>query len=451
MKRIYLPSSLVAYLSAALFAVATNASIPIVSGEMPSLAPLVERVAPAVVNVAVVHRTERAYNPFFDNPDLRRFFDTPKLPGYNERNSVGSGVIIDAERGYVVTNHHVINQAHEIVLTLTDERQYEAELVASDPSTDVALLQIDAEDLTELPLGDSEPLRVGDFVIAIGNPFGLGQTVTSGIVSALGRHQELSLNYEDFIQTDASINPGNSGGALLNLRGEFVGINTAIFGATGANVGVGFAIPSSMAKAVINQLIEYGEVRRGIFGIAGRTLTPQDADALGLKVSTGIYVEHVAEDSEADKSGVKPGDVITSIDDREIEEWPDLRNYIGVLPIGTRFDFTLVRDGKTLQKKGRVGQGGQFEVFNSGPLTGVALEDMTSDHALYQRLDGVVVRSLDSSSLAYNQGMRVDDVIVRINRVRITSIKDLQDIDISSGPLYLTAYRGNREYRMRLD
>src|SRR3990167_421159 len=253
---------------------------------LPTLAPLVNEVTPAVVNISVVTRSPLEDNPLFRDPYFRRFFNLPDRPQRREQ-AAGSGVIVDAARGYVLTNHHVIKDAEQVIVTLKDRRQLQAKLVGADPGTDIAVLQIEAKNLTALRLGDSDVMQIGDYVIAIGNPFGIGQTVTSGIVSALGRSGLSVEGYEDFIQTDASINPGNSGGALVNLRGELIGINSAIIGPAGGNVGIGFAVPSNMARAVMNQIVRYGEVRRGRLGIEMTDITPELAKKLGAGVLDG--------------------------------------------------------------------------------------------------------------------------------------------------------------------
>jgi Do/DeqQ family serine protease len=291
----------------------------------PTLVPLVQRVAPAVVNIAVVGTT-RIESPLLQDPFFRRFFGLPP-DGSEEivpRQAVGSGVIVDARNGYVLTNHHVIEDADEIVVNLADRRQFSAELVGSDPETDIALLKVDATDLTALDIGDSDSLGVGDYVVAIGNPFGLGQTVTSGIVSALGRAGLGIEGYESFIQTDAAINPGNSGGALVDLDGELVGIATAIASPTGGNVGIGFAVPSNMAKAVMEQLLEYGEVRRGRLGIMTQDLTPALAEALEIGVDRGALVTGVEPDSAAARAGVRAGDVVVALNGSPIESSTEL-------------------------------------------------------------------------------------------------------------------------------
>jgi len=299
-----------------------------------SLPDVLEEITPAVVNIAVTSRASAETNPLFNDPYFRRFFDLPQMPQQRPRMSAGSGVIVDADKGYILTNHHVVDGASEIAVTLKDRRRFTAELVGSDKATDIALLRVDASNLTALRLGDPSRLRVGDSVVAIGNPFGLGQTVTSGIVSALSRSGLNVEGYEDFIQTDASINPGNSGGALVTADGQLVGINTAIIAPAGGNVGIGFAVPIDMASAVMAQLIEHGEVRRGRIGVSIQDLTPDLAEALGIDASFGAVVASVEDGSPAAQAGIQAGDIIVAVDGREISGSADLRNRIGLSPAG---------------------------------------------------------------------------------------------------------------------
>jgi serine protease DegQ len=309
-----------------------------------TMAPLLERVTPAVVNIAVRSRVQVQTSPMLDDPFFRRFFDVPELPRERDVLSAGSGVIVDAGQGYVLTNSHVIANAREIQVTLKDRRTYPARLIGSDPETDIALLELDAPDLAAVVLGDSDRVEVGDLVIAIGNPFGLGQTVTSGIVSALGRGGLGIEGYEDFIQTDASINPGNSGGALVNSKGELVGINTAILGPTGGNIGIGFAVPVNMARAVMAQLVAQGEVRRGRLGLVIQDLTPALADAADLDLRGGAVVTRVEPRSAAERAGLRQGDVVTEVNGLPVDDAADLRNLIGLMPVGTELDIVLYRD-----------------------------------------------------------------------------------------------------------
>ena len=321
-----------------------------------TMAPLLEGVTPGVVNIAVRSRVERRANPLMDDPFFRRFFDVPETPRQRDVVSAGSGVIVDRDRGYVLTNSHVVANAQAIQVTLKDGRTYSARLVGADPETDIALLDIDAQDLTAVPLGDSDRLAVGDVVIAIGNPFGLGQTVTSGIVSALGRGGLGLEGYEDFIQTDASINPGNSGGALVNSKGELIGVNTAILGPTGGNIGIGFAVPVNMARAVMAQLIEHGEVRRGRLGVSLQDLTPALADAMALELRGGAVIAEVEPGSAAADAGLQPGDVIVAVDGQPILDAGDLRNLIGVMPAGAAVDLVLYRAGRERSVRVRIGE-----------------------------------------------------------------------------------------------
>jgi serine protease DegQ len=298
------------------------AGVPIIGPDrqVPSLAPLLKGVTPSVVNIAVMGKKS------------------------NEPEVAGSGVIVDARAGYVLTNHHVIARADRIVVTLKDNRKFDATLVGSDPDTDIALLKIAAQNLTAVPIGDADRLEVGDYVLAIGNPFGLGQAVTAGIVSALGRTGLGLESYENFIQTDASINPGNSGGALINLRGELIGINTAIFTPGGGNVGVGFAVPINMAESVMKQLIANGEVHRGRLGVQVKDLTPELAESMGVAARQGAIVDFVDVLSPAQKAGLAPGDIILSVDGQPVHSAADLRNRVGLTPVGNKLQLTLLRD-----------------------------------------------------------------------------------------------------------
>ena len=317
---------------------------------MPSLAPMVKRVSPSVVNIATrgtVKEKPGQRNPLLDDPFFRRFFDAPdSKPRERQFQSAGSGVIVDAKNGYIITNHHVVENASEITITLLDNRSFTAKVIGEDEGADVAVLQVKQPNLVAMPFGDSARLEVGDFVVAIGNPFGLQHTVTAGIVSALGRSGINPNGYEDFIQTDASINPGNSGGALVNLRGELVGINSAILSGSGGNIGIGFAIPVNMVKGVMDQLIKYGEVKRGILGVNIYDVTPDIAKQFGLADSAGALVSGVVQGSAAERAGIKTGDIITSINGSPLRSAAELRNTVGMLRVGDRVEIGLLRDGK---------------------------------------------------------------------------------------------------------
>jgi Do/DeqQ family serine protease len=309
----------------------------------PSLAPLVRTVTPAVVNISVVSTMRVEENPLYRDPFFRRFFNVPDQPQTQQRQAAGSGVIVDAGRGYVMTNNHVVARADKIAVTLKDGRTLNAKLIGTDPGTDIAVLQIPAENLTALPFGDSSAMEVGDYVVAIGNPFGLGQTVTSGIVSALGRSGLRIEGYEDFIQTDASINPGNSGGALVDLRGRLIGINTAIIAPSGGNVGIGFAVPINMARSVFEQIVQYGKVQRGRVGVQVQDVTPDIASAIGLAQPTGALIAKVEPNSPAAKAGLRQGDVVLSINGAAVRNSADLRNRVGLVRVGENVDVTYRR------------------------------------------------------------------------------------------------------------
>ena len=325
-----------------------------------SIAPMLEKVTPAVVNIAVKSHTT-VHNPLLQDPFFRQFFNMQDIPQQRVQMSAGSGVIIDAGRGLVVSNNHVVKGADEIMVTLKDRRRFRAQLVGADPGTDIALLHIDSDNLTALAIGDSEQLRVGDFVAAIGNPFGLGQTVTAGIVSALGRSGLKIEGYENFIQTDASINPGNSGGALVNFQGQLIGINPAIIGPSGGNVGIGFAVPSAMVKAVVRQLADNGEVRRGRLGVEIQDLTPDLADTFdtpagGDGAIEGALISKVLSGSPAASAGLRPGDIVTGIDGQPVRTAGDLRNRVGLLPVGTEVRLEVLRGSTRQMLLARIGR-----------------------------------------------------------------------------------------------
>ncbi|MCW5624883.1 MAG: DegQ family serine endoprotease [Burkholderiales bacterium] len=408
---------------------------------MPSLAPLLSQVTPAVVNIAVLSAGPDADNPMLRDPFFRRFFNAPERQ--KPQVSAGSGVIIDAQKGYVVTNHHVVKDAREVLVTTKDRRQFQARLVGSDAGTDIALLQIEAPDLAALKFGDSDVLNVGDYVLAIGNPFGIGQTVTSGIVSALGRFGINTEGYEDFIQTDASINPGNSGGALVNLRGELIGINTAIIGPAGGNVGIGFAVPSAMAQKVVAQLARFGEVRRGRFGATAQDTTPDVANAFGVKANEGAVIVEIVNDAPADKAGLRRGDVVMAVNGRPVRGSGDLRNQLGLVPVGDSVELKVLREGKPLTMKVTIeaAKASATSGRQSVPeLTGAKVGTVTRNG----RNEGILVVEVDRSSAAWNHGLRPGDIIVGVNRRKTRDTAELvAALRAVDRPLSLNILRGD--------
>ncbi len=395
---------------------------------LPTLAPIVERTRPAVVNIATRGHVNVANNPLLNDPFFKRFFrGLDNTPQRRETKSLGSGVVIDAKKGFIVTNHHVVHGADKITITLHHGQQYEATLVGSDPEADVALLQVDVDDLMAIPMADSENLRVGDFVLAIGNPFGLGQTVTSGIVSALGRTGLGIEGYEDFIQTDASINPGNSGGALVNLKGELVGINTAILSAGGAgNVGIGFAIPINMVSQIVDQLIEYGEVRRGMLGVIMQNLTPELSNAFGLDLHQGVVISQVIKDTAAEEAGLKAGDVVVSINDTPVKSASAMRNVVGMLRVGDEMKMTVIRENK---KKKLVAV---IRTANEESVEGEKVHASLAGAKIEQTGEGgevhLVVTEVKQGSAAWKSSLRKGDIILSVNRRLVKTLDDFRKV-----------------------
>ena len=413
---------------------------------LPTLAPMLEQAAPAVVNIGTESRATR--NPLLDDPFFRRFFNFPDQPRERRSQSVGSGVVVDARQGYVLTNHHVVSGAETISVTLRDGRKLNAKVIGSDSESDVAVIQIPSGNLTALKLADSDALRVGDFVVAIGNPFGLGQTVTSGIVSALGRTGLGIQGYEDFIQTDASINPGNSGGALVNLRGELVGINTAILAPGGGNVGIGFAIPSNMASRLMAQIISHGSVRRGQLGVAVQDLTPELARAFNLSGNQGAVIAQVSPRSAAARAGLKEGDVVLNINGRPVRDGGALRNVIGLLEVGEPVRLEILRDGSPQTIDAKLGEYVANNLAGAAinaRLSGATFQDVGPGSPLSGRVQGVLVAGIDSGSPAARTGLRKNDVIVAVNRQGISNTAELKQLAAEGGELLLNLLRGREE------
>lgn len=420
-------------------------TIPGLSPEMPSLAPMLKKVMPAVVNISVTSKVE-IQNPLMQDPFFRRFFDVPE-PQEREAQATGSGTIVDAAKGYILTNNHVVEQADSIKVTLADDRTYDAKLVGTDAATDIAVLQIKATNLTALKIADSDALQVGDFVVAIGSPFGLRQTVTLGIVSALGRHTGIIgvKGYEDFIQTDASINPGNSGGALVNLKGELVGVPSNILSQSGGNIGIGFAIPANLAKFVMAQLIAHGEVQRGRIGVSGQNLTPELAKAFGLDAARGALVTQVLPGSPAEKAGLKSEDIIIAANGRDVRSFDDLRNIVGLMRVGDKVDLTVLRDGKTRHVTVEVGKGGDEVASGESlhpALAGATFGPVDELANAPAGVTGVVVQEIAPGSPA-SRLLRVGDVITDVNRKPVKSMDDFAAAaSAKSGTLLLKIRRG---------
>jgi Do/DeqQ family serine protease len=424
-------SALFAVILLMLHSLQAQAALPGSTGDgqpLPSLAPMLDRAIPAVVNIATQGRV-RAQNPLMEDPFFRRFFNMPNMPQERRTTSAGSGVIVDARLGYVLTNAHVVRNAEQIEVTLIDGRTLEAELIGMDTDVDLAVLKVPTGNLVQMPIADSSTLRVGDFVVAIGNPFSLGHTVTSGIVSALGRTGLRMDGYENYIQTDASINPGNSGGALVNLRGELVGINTAIIAPAGGNVGIGFAIPTEMTSNIMAQLIEHGEVRRGALGVNIQDLTAELAEAFGVSAGQrGVVITQVVEDSAAQDAGLKAGDVVTAVDGRPVRRAADLRNKVGLAPVGDRITLTVVRDGRERNITAVIREttlltsdGGALSVY----LEGASIRNLRQGE-LPHADTGVLVEDVARGSPAARAGLRPGDVIINANRQDIADKEQLQ-------------------------
>ncbi|ELP5715034.1 serine protease Do [Enterobacter asburiae] len=444
---------------------AETASSSATAQQMPSLAPMLEKVMPSVVSINVegsttvnTPRMPRNFQQFFgDNSpfcqDGSPFQSSPFCQGGGTGDdsqgggqqqkfmALGSGVIIDAAKGYVVTNNHVVDNANSIKVQLSDGRKFDAKVVGKDPRSDIALIQIqDPKNLTAIKIADSDALRVGDYTVAIGNPFGLGETVTSGIVSALGRSGLNAENYENFIQTDAAINRGNSGGALVNLNGELIGINTAILAPDGGNIGIGFAIPSNMVKNLTAQMVQYGQVKRGELGILGTELNSELAKAMKVDAQRGAFVSQVMPNSSAAKAGIKAGDVITSLNGKPISSFAALRAEVGSMPIGSKVTLGLLRDGKPVNVSLELQQSSQNQVDSSTIFSGIEGAEMSNKGAD----KGVVVNNVKANSPAARIGLKKGDVIMGANQQPVKNIAELRKIlDSKPSVLALNIQRGD--------
>ena len=445
--------SLLAGLLLLSFSASPSAALPTeVDGQqLPSLAPMLERTTPAVVNIATRGKARRVVElPLPRDPLFRRFFEVPNIERVQETSSLGSGVIVDAENGLILTNYHVIENAYEIKVTLTDGREMQAEIIGRDPDTDVAVIQVSGDSLVEVPIADSSALRVGDFVVAIGNPFGLGQTVTSGIVSALGRSGLGIESIEDFIQTDASINLGNSGGALVNLRGELVGINTAIYGAGNqGSIGIGFAIPINMAYDIMRQLIDHGEVKRGRLGAQGQDLTAQLAQAFGIEPSNGFIVTRIEAGSPAYRSGLEVGDVIVAANNKPIRSTRDMHNLVGLQRMGQTIDLLLYRDGAEIELPVLI-QPIEINKMGGGvihpKLAGATIGEMHEQHLQRGRVDYLKIMKVEPGSNAEQSGFRVGDIIFSINKQLARTFDEVFALVENNGNgMIMNVQRGKRE------
>lgn len=425
-------------------AASAAAGLPqMVKGEpVASLAPLVEQVSAAVVNIRVSQTVTRRDS--FDDDAFRRFFGLPDggSGGAREVASAGSGVIVDAKRGYILTNHHVVADADKIQISLIDGSIHDAEIVGSDAATDIAVIKVDVKGLTEMPIGDSTRARVGDFVIAIGNPFGLSHTVTSGIISALGRSGISRDAYEDFIQTDASINPGNSGGALVNMDGELIGINSAIISRSGGNVGIGFAVPTEIASSIMTQILDFGEIRRGLLGVNIQTIDAEAAKALGDSVESGALITGIQSGSAAEHAGLQVGDIIVEVNDKKVDGAGELRNRIGLLRSGEQVNIKYLRDNKLASTQAELGRAQSQSVLGEEIHPGLAgsvfaVSSTSSD-------SGITIEEVQEGTPAAQRGLRTGDVITHVNRVQVQSLEELREVASRYDILFLNVRRGDR-------
>ncbi len=425
--RIFWTSLLLAFLAST-----AQAALPAAIGDRPvaSLAPLVEAASPAVVSIGV---TQIRRSPFGRSAEV---------------GGAGSGVIVDAENGYILTNHHVVAEADEIRVGLIDGRTLEAEIMGSDAATDIALLKVDGDNLTEMPIGDSGDVRVGDFVIAIGNPYGLNHTVTSGIVSALGRAGFNRDGLEDFIQTDASINPGNSGGALVNMDGELIGINSVIISRSGGNVGIGFAVPTEIASSVMGQIIDFGEIRRGLLGVNIQNIDAEAARTLNIDVESGALITRVFPDSAAERAGLQVGDIIIGVNDKKIDNASELRKTIGLLRTGDSVGIRYIRDNKTRSTSAELGSASDQLLAGANIHPGLTGATFAPNSASSD--NGVEVTEVVDGSPAAQRGLRTGDVITAVNRVLVRNLDDLAEIAQGNRILFLLVQRGERSLMLQI-
>jgi Do/DeqQ family serine protease len=416
----------------AFISLGAQAALPTMVGgqAVTSLAPLVEAASPAVVSIRVTQ-------------ERRSRFGIPAEVG-----GAGSGVIVDADNGYILTNHHVVGEADEIEVSLIDGRTFEAELVGSDAATDIAVIKVEAEDLAEMPIGDSNDVRVGDFVIAIGSPYGLTHTVTSGIVSALGRTGISRDGYEDFIQTDASINPGNSGGALVNMNGELIGINSVIISRSGGNVGIGFAVPTEIASSIMGQILDFGEIRRGLLGVNIQTIDPEAAETLGADIEGGAIVTRVFPNSAAEDAGLQVGDIIVSVNDKKVTTGSELRNTIGLLRSGDAVSIRYLRDNKSRSTSAKLGRA--EDQLLSGADIHPGLAGASFAPASTSSDSGVEVTNVEEGSPAAQRGLRAGDVITAVNRALVRDLRDLQTVAGNNRILFLLVQRGDRSLMLQI-
>lgn len=430
------------------------------SEAMPTLAPLVKRVEPAVVSIATKGTVNAPLNPLMEDPFFRRFFGFPDQQQPQQRRrrevqSAGSGVIVDAAKGYILTNHHVVENAELIEIYLNDNRSLKAKVIGSDAGTDIAVLQVEStKNLVQMKFGNSDQVQVGDFVLAIGNPFGLQHTVTSGIVSALGRSGINPDGYEDFIQTDASINPGNSGGALVNLRGELIGINSAIFSNSGGNIGIGFAIPVNIAKSIMNQILQFGEVKRGLLGVSISDFNADSAKAFGIEgTAEGALVQEIVDGSAAENAGIMVGDVIVSVDGQRVKSASDLRNTIGLKRSGDSVRVDVIRDGKRRQfvtVLSEVSSSAQLDGGDVHPgLAGAQLGNHEGKSEDFSG-PGVSIDAVEPNSPAAMAGIRPNDIIVSVNRKRVRNVRELQQAASQQSLLIMSVRRGNRNLLLQI-